>query len=59
MTFFGEGKYDNRKAIVFQEVDEYVVVMMQDESIIEERTISGHTKQYAEDCAENWVIGVI
>jgi hypothetical protein len=33
--------------------------MMQDGAIIEERNIKGHTEQYAEDCAENWVLGVI
>jgi hypothetical protein len=33
--------------------------MVQDAAIIEERNIKGHSEQYAEDCAENWVLGVI
>jgi hypothetical protein len=33
--------------------------MIQDEAIVEERVLTGHSEQYAEDCAENWVIGVI
>jgi hypothetical protein len=33
--------------------------MMQDGAIIEERNIQGHSEVYAENCAENWVLGVI
>jgi hypothetical protein len=32
---------------------------MQDGAIIEERNITGHSEVYAENCAENWVLGVI
>jgi hypothetical protein len=49
-----------RKATVFVEPDgSYTVYMMQDGAIVEERNITGHSEQYAEDCAENWVLGVI
>jgi hypothetical protein len=49
-----------RKASVFKETDgSYTVIMIQDAAIIEERNITGHSEQYAEDCAENWVLGVI
>lgn len=49
-----------RKAAVFREKDgSFTVYMMQDGAIIEERNIKGHIEQYAEDCAENWVLGVI
>lgn len=57
--FFGEGKYSNRKASVFKEGDDYLVYMIQDMAVIEERRITGRIEQYAEDCAENWVLGVI
>ncbi len=54
----GDGAY--RKASVFKETDgSYTVIMIQDTAIIEERNITGHSETYAEDCAENWVLGVI
>lgn len=54
----GDAAY--RKASVFKETDgSYTVIMIQDAAIIEERNITGHSQQYAEDCAENWVLGVI
>ena len=54
----GDGAY--RKASVFKETDgSYTVIMIQDAAIIEERNITGHSQQYAENCAENWVLGVI
>ena len=54
------GDTSYRKASVFKEPDgSYTVIMIQDAAIIEERNITGHSKQYAEDCAENWVLGII
>jgi len=35
------------------------VEMWQGESIVERRNLTEHTQQYAEDCAENWVEGII
>ena len=57
--FYGRGEYQDRKAMVFKENDSYVVLMMADKTICEERTITGHSEVYAENCAENWVLGVI
>lgn len=57
--FFGQDKYANRKASVFKEGEGYVVYMIQDSAVVEERTITGHSEVYAENCAENWVLGVI
>ena len=49
-----------RKATVFREPDgSFTVIMMQDGAVIEERNIKGHSEVYAENCAENWVLGVI
>jgi len=57
--FYGEDRYSNRKATVFKDGDDYLVYMIQDMAVIEERRITGRSEQYAEDCAENWVLGVI
>ena len=57
--FYGTDKYSNRKAVVFKDDIGFLVYLIQDSAIIEERTISEHSEQYAEDCAENWVLGVI
>ena len=58
--FYGTpDKHPERKAVVFKEEDGYSVLMIADKAIIEERKITGHSEQYAEDCAENWVLGVI
>jgi len=37
----------------------YIVDMFEDNLPIESRVIKGHNLGYAEDCAENWVLGVI
>lgn len=58
--FYGTNQYKNRKAHVFIEEDgSYTVTMISDSTIIEDRNIKGHSEQYAEDCAENWVLGII
>jgi len=59
-TFYGTKEYKDRMAYVFLEADKsFTVVMIKDANIIEERSIVGHSEQYAEDCAENWVLGII
>ena len=57
--YYGDGEYDNRKAIIFKNDNTYGVVMIDDGKIIEERLLKGHSEEYAEDCAENFVVGVI
>ena len=57
--YYGDGEYDNRKAIIFKNDNTYGVVMIKDGKIIEERLLKGHSEEYAEDCAENFVVGVI
>ena len=57
--YYGDGEYDNRKAIIFKNNNTYGVVMIKDGKIIEERLLKGHSERYAEDCAENFVMGVI
>lgn len=56
--FYGQGDYQDRKSMVFKEKDGYLILMLEDKTICEERTITGHSEVYAENCAENWVLGV-
>jgi len=57
--FYGEDEYIHRKAFVFKEGDGFVVTMIDGQDIVEDRKIVGHSEQFAEDCAENFVLGVI
>ena len=57
--YYGDGEYDNRKAVIFKNDNTYGVVMIKDGKIIEERLLKEHSERYAEDCAENFVMGVI
>tara|TARA_B110000503_G_scaffold143264_1_gene243589 strand:- start:2510 stop:2722 length:213 start_codon:yes stop_codon:yes gene_type:complete len=38
---------------------DYIVDMYYEKNLIHSQVINDHTLCYAEDCAENWVIGVI
>ena len=49
----------NRTAVVSYDGNSFIVDMFEDNLLIKSRVIEGHTLQYAEDCAENWVLGVI
>lgn len=58
--YFSEPGTLNRTSEVFDNKDgSYVVMMYEGNDLREERIIEGHTLDYAEDCAENWVLGVI
>lgn len=50
---------DNRRAAIFETGDGYEVHMHEGSSLKHTQPIKGHTQQYAEDCAENWVLHVI
>ena len=68
--YIGENEYSNRKAYVFKKTS-WPLLMSSDRTtswevdIYEEALkiktldLSGHSKQYAEDAAENWVLGVM
>ena len=49
---------DNRKAIVYKEDKGYVVHLFEDSNLKKIVDVSVHSLQYAEDCAENWVMKV-
>ena len=70
--FFGSEEYENRRAEVWFKkattfdaqmptwsVDIWYVKFFENDSHVGDRTIVGHSERYVEDCAENWVIGVI
>lgn len=45
--------------VLYSDEFTFVVEMYSEGKIVGSRNIENHTLQYAEDCAENWVIGVI
>ena len=50
---------DNRKAIVLRNAMGFYVEMYDTDELIETRELYKHAELYAENCAENWVDGVI
>jgi|TARA_B100000809_G_scaffold98087_1_gene96653 hypothetical protein len=58
MTNEAKFKKENRKAVIVEETH-YVVKMYVGDELAEERPLYGHSKRYAEDCAENWENGII
>ena len=57
-TFYGEKEYFDRLAEVWLE-ETLVVYMYSKGTLVKTQEIIEHTIQYAEDCAENWTIGII
>lgn len=49
----------DRRASVYKSGDGYVVNMYEGVVLKEARPIVGHTEDYAEEAAENWVLRVI
>lgn len=41
------------------EQTQYVVNMYKNNELVESRPMGDHSKEYAQDCGENWIIGVI
>ena len=55
-----EFRHDNRKAEVYKHNKAFVVRMYNEKGIwLEDRIIKNHSERYAEDCAENFVMGLI
>jgi len=48
-----------RKAEVVDQGEYFTVNMYQNEVLVEARDIKDHSEHFAEDCAENWAIGII
>jgi len=49
----------NTRTAKIREETHYVVDMYDNGKLKESRPIVGHSKRYAEDCATNWVEGII
>lgn len=58
-TFWGDGEYSNRKANVCKDDNGFLVEFYENDKLIEPRHLYEHSEIYAENAAENWVIGVI
>jgi len=60
-TFYSDPhKGIDRQATVSVSGDsDYIVDMYYERDLIHSEVIKGHSLGYAEDCAENWVLGVI
>lgn len=50
---------NTRSAGVYTNYQYYKVVFRKDGQVIGSRTLFNKTRAYAEDCAENWTLGVI
>ena len=57
--FYGEGKFLGRTATVNWDGRKYSVRMYLDGKQIKERSLQGKSERYAEDCAENYVLGIL
>lgn len=58
-TFYGEKEYSDRLAEVSLEDEAFVVYMYSQNKLVKTQEITEHTVRYAEDCAENWTLGII
>ena len=58
-TYWGDGEYSGRRAEVCRDDKGFFVQFFKNDQFIEFRTLYDHSERYAEDAAENWVIGVI
>jgi len=58
-SFWGEGEYDDRSAFVKSNDQGFFVEMWSDTELVETRPLYEHSEIYAENCAENWVLGAI
>ena len=54
-----EFMHGNRTATVMKSEEKYIVYMYEGEALREARPIVGHTEDYVEEAAENWVLGII
>ena len=58
-TYWGDGEYSNRMANVMKNEKRFYVDMYKNETLVESRPLYEHSEVYAEDCAENFVMGII
>lgn len=58
-NMFNKNQQQTTRRSEIVEQSHYVVKMFIGDTLVEERPIIGHSKSYAEDCAENWDNGII
>lgn len=57
---WGEGKFHNRRAVIYRDVDDEFGVDCYENGIrTKQISCKGHSQYYAEDAAENWASGII
>ena len=58
--FKGDGEFADREArVLFSDYMKQYFVEMREDEYIETRNMGSHNERYAEDCAENFVMGLI
>jgi len=58
-TYWGDEEYKDRKANVMRNDEGFYVELYKGEELIEVRTLYDHSEVYAENAAENYVIGIL
>ena len=58
-TYWGDEEYHDRKANVMRDENGFYVELYKGEELIEVRTLYDHSEIYAENAAENYVIGIL
>ena len=57
-AYYGSEQYDGRKAtVLWDDVMKEYYIDMRKEGFSKMQSMSRHSEQYAEDCAENFVMG--
>jgi hypothetical protein len=57
--YWGSDEYSDRRAEVMKNVHGFYVEMYKDDILVETRELYEHSERYAEDCAENYVMGIL
>lgn len=58
-TYWGDEEYSNRKAVVMKDDNGFYVEFYEEEQLCERRNVYDHSEIYAENTAENFVMGII
>jgi hypothetical protein len=58
-TYWGDEEYSNRKAVVMKDDNGFYVEFYKEEKLWERRNVYDHSEVYAENAAENFVMGII
>ncbi len=57
-SYFGVEQYEDRIAHVCKDDKGFYVNMYLQDGHVEKRPLYAHSERYAEDCAENYIMGV-